>query len=132
MIRRGQYAHCPQPVHQAVRRWPTSWRGAIPKKTNEHSAALRLTELLAAWIGLETGTDAYQAIQRFPDEELGANPGRFAMTDEPQKILTQLLREDVGGFQRMLSPLLSEGCYERYQVLLDSLRIGTAEGLTTR
>ncbi len=99
-----------------------AWRNA--QEADEHTDALRLTAAFASRIGLDPGTAAYEAIKRFLDNELAANPGRF--TDDgnaTQEILTQLLREDVGGFQRILSPLLSDECYTRYQELLTDLRV---------
>lgn len=98
-----------------------AWRSA--QEATQHTDAVRLTGVLATRLGLPADNAANKVVERFLDNELAANPGRFNASDAPGKVLDQLLREDVDGFQRTLSPLLSEECYERYLSLLDSLRI---------
>ncbi len=98
-----------------------AWRNA--KNAGHHSDAVRLTATLAERLDLPVDSPLRQALETFLDAELAANPGRFSPTEESEKVLAQLLREDVGGFQRTLSPILSEASYERFQDLLDSLKI---------
>lgn len=97
-----------------------AWRMA--HQTTEYTDALRLTSLLATRIGLAAGP-AREALGRFLNTTLAGNPGRFDPADEPLAVLTQLLREDVGGFQRVLAPLAPEDAYQRYLQLLDTLDI---------
>ena len=98
-----------------------AWRNA--QEATHHADALRLTAALATRLGLPSQSPAHHALERFLDAELAANPGRFSANDDPGKALNQLLREDLNGFQRTLSPLLSDECYERYGKMLDSLRL---------
>jgi hypothetical protein len=97
-----------------------AWRNA--QDATEHTDALRLAATFAVKIGLSQGP-AYTAIEQFLDNELAATPGRFTPADDPQDVIEQLLREDVEGFQRVVSPLVSDDCYARYQGWLDALRI---------
>jgi hypothetical protein len=97
-----------------------AWRNA--QDATEHTDALRLAATFAVKIGLSQGP-AYTAIAQFLDNELAATPGRFTPADDPQDVIEQLLREDVKGFQRVISPLVSDDCYARYQSWLDALRI---------
>lgn len=98
-----------------------AWRNS--QEAEQHTDAVRVTDALATRIGLSATEPAYVALERFLDNELASNPGRFSPSDDPHKVIAQLLREDVGGFQRVLSPLLSEASYAQYQALLDALRI---------
>ncbi len=97
-----------------------AWRNA--HSVTEHADALRLAATLATRIGLPAGP-AYEALEKYFDTELAANPGRFLPTEDPQQVVEQLLREDISGFQRIISPLAPAACYIRYQELLDSLNI---------
>jgi hypothetical protein len=96
-----------------------AWRNAAD--ATHHTDALQLTQTMADLVALPAGP-AHDALERLLDAELAANPGRFDPST-PIETLSQLLRENVGGFQRILSPALSEAGYARYQKLLDSLNI---------
>lgn len=98
-----------------------AWRNA--REATHHTDALRLTAALAAYLGLSDTSAARIPLERYLDNELAANPGRFSPTDAPLRVLQQLLREDLNGFQKTLSPILPDDAYGRYQELLDSLRL---------
>ncbi len=97
-----------------------AWQSAA--NATHHTDAVQLTHAMADLVGLPTGP-AHDALERFLDAELAASPGRFDASAEPLETLSQMLRENVGSFQRILSPALSEVGYARYQKLLDSLNI---------
>ena len=98
-----------------------AWRNS--READHHEDAQRLTALLAERLGLPAESKAHQALEAFLDNELAVNPGRFNTKENPEYALTKLLSEDMEGFQRVLSPLLDNKCYERYVALLDELRI---------
>lgn len=98
-----------------------AWRNS--KDATEHTDALRLSTAFATELGVQASSPAFEVLEKFLDTELAASPGRFEAEAEPMTVIKQLLREDVNGFQRTLSPVLSEESYARYQQLLDSLRL---------
>jgi len=83
--------------------------------------AAHLTYLLAAEINLPAGPTR-DAVERLIDRRLTTLPENSTAAS-PREVLGQLLRDNLHDFQRLLSPVLSEESYARYQTLLDQLHI---------
>lgn len=89
-----------------------------------HANALRVADVLASKLGLRPGT-ARQVVEQYIDQQLAIAPGTTATGEQldAQATLNDLIRHNVGGFQRTLSAVLPEPAYERYIKLLDSMHL---------
>lgn len=95
-----------------------AWRRALA--TTSHTSALRVADALARSIGLRPGP-ARITIEQFIDQQMGACPACYPTDQLPAATLEQMIRLDVGGFQRALSAVLPDQAYFRYIIMLDEM-----------